>query len=148
MLTCKLYINRSDPKALHKNIELVKEVNVEMKVSTSVKTPVFELQSFDRLLDCNYLFIPEFNRYYIINSKTLGLGHKWLLDCSCDILMTYAGAIENLTALVERQEHQYSNYYSDNKLPSYSLSNIEQVTIGDVGGDGRYYLTVTNGGIN
>ena len=74
----------------------------------------------------NYMYIPEFGRYYYIQSKTLLTGNRISLTGSIDVLMTYAAGIRNLTGTITRQENIGINDVVDSLLP---LQNRKELAV-------------------
>lgn len=70
-----------------------------------------------RITDANYLYIPEFGRYYFIQDMIIGVTGLYQINASVDVLMSWRVNILNLNAFVERNEFAYDSSLEDNLLP-------------------------------
>ena len=73
-----LYKNRADNRQLNKSSKLskIKSLNAHLKDDTSIIEPILvcSLLSHAKLRDANYLYIPDFGRYYFINNICCPIG--------------------------------------------------------------------------
>lgn len=77
----------------------------------------------------NYVFIPSFNRYYYVTSITTVSQGIWRMELNCDVLMSFKDKINELSALIGRQENVYNEYLVDSEVPA---ENAPQVTTIDI----------------
>ena len=146
-----LYKSRADNRQLDKSSKLskVKTLDVHLKDDTSIIEPtlVCSLLSHAKLSVANYLYIPDFGRYYFINNIVEKTGRVFEIACHIDVLQTYKDDIKAITALILRQERVYHPYIEDGELLVRNDRYFEKKNIGIVGnGADNYYLTVNNGG--
>lgn len=71
-------------------------------------------------LSGNYIYIEELNRYYFIDSMTKIDSVHTLIQCRCDVLMSFKTEIENSTGLLVK---------STTTNPYFAQSTIESRTI-------------------
>lgn len=86
------------------------------------------------LLTANYIFIPEFNRYYYINdiiSVNQGLIQ---INASVDVLMTYKDKILACDGYIGRNEYLYDSSLTDDKI---NWTNEYTITESEVGNSGN-----------
>lgn len=87
----------------------------------SIMDPVITIATTNTaLLTANYMFIPQFARYYFITSiKELRNG---LIEfkAHCDVLMTYSAQIRALKATIARQENKFNLYLPDVAFKAYA----------------------------
>ena len=74
----------------------------------------------------NYAYIPNYQRYYYVDSVTVGRNGMYVVQLSVDVLMTYADAIRNLSATISRQENIGINDIVDSLLP---LQNRKELAV-------------------
>lgn len=147
----EIYKNLSESNVVHKKLELLASANGTLRNSTSVLDPsiVFEDNSNGFTL-ANYLYIPDFNRYYFITNITSVRNGLWQIDCHVDVLMSWKNYFMNLSAIVARQENLYNLYLNDDKF--LVNSNRQYVTKAFpnrvVQGDLCYVMTVAGGDVN
>lgn len=73
-----------------------KEVDVQLKENTSITSPVFLLQTFAPVF-YNYVYIPEWRRYYYISNTSSNEG-MWEVSLTEDYLATFKDYILNTIA--------------------------------------------------
>lgn len=70
------------------------------------------------LFDCNYCYIPKFNRYYYITDVVSVRANLWEVSMKCDVLMSYKDIIRQQTCFVLRNEFLFNDFIVDNQVPS------------------------------
>lgn len=111
-----LYNNSSEPERVSKSLSQVTSFTGHLKEDSSIITPTI-LMSGDGVVTANYMYIPQFNRYYFINDVKKGKNGLIELYAKCDVLYTYRNQIRACNALIERQESSYNPYLQDNLVP-------------------------------
>lgn len=104
-----------DKRVLHKSFS-GNDINVQLKQPCDILNPVFLLDYNAGLVSSNYLHCQELNRYYFINSIYLLPGHRMELQCSVDVLMSYSTAIDNVNAIILRQENAALSMIADTSI--------------------------------
>lgn len=104
---------------------------------------------------CNYAYISEMSRYYYITGKTIVDNDHAVLQLRTDVLKTYATAIKNTTAWIERSASAGSWYLPDGMIPmSAEMYEAPGITVfspftpgsGSIGiSDHRYVIAVAGG---
>lgn len=98
MNNLKIYVNKSDHNIINKNIELISELSCTFKNDIDILKPRLIIKNY---VSGNYCYISDFNRFYYITDIILLKGDVYQLNCTVDVLKTYANELEN------------SDYYSD-----------------------------------
>lgn len=116
MFSIKAYHNQSENIKIGKTLTAVAEYQGSLKEDCSVLKPsiILQISSFPTF---NYVYIPTFNRYYFVVGITSIKNGLWQIDCTVDVLETYATQIKANTALLDRQENLYNLYLPDPELP-------------------------------
>ena len=131
MLTLKLYHNSGENIRVDKTDYLEDELSLTglLKEETSVTSPSILIEKNDEnILNYNYVFIQEFNRYYFIDDITSENNHLWRLSCSVDVLMSFKTEILHIqNPYVARNEYQYSTNIVDNELALYP--NVDTIVL-------------------
>lgn len=70
----------------------------------------------DKFIGCNYVHIPEFNRYYFVDNITSVNQNLWQIDLTVDTLMSFKNDILKLECVVSRNEYEYDDMVVDNQL--------------------------------
>lgn len=106
----KLYNTNSDNNKLNKVLTNEIIIDIKLKNDTDIIQPTIFLYS-ETLINSNYCYIPEFNRYYYINSITTNSNKVFKLELEVDVLMSFKNDILNSYAYVIQQTN-YNNYYN------------------------------------
>lgn len=116
------YNNASDERYLNKSIT-AKYSNIDIEVITpaSVVRPSFRLSSGLLGQSVNYVYVQELERYYYIRNWTMDNGFV-ILECECDVLMSFKNAIKQQNVIVKRQERDYNLYINDEKQKFYNTN--------------------------
>ena len=116
-----LYINSSDVNHLNKNISLQATASCDFKAPIDVENPVIYINAGAGYDNVNYLYIPEFGRYYF--AKCIGgTSNTLTFECVSDPLMSFKTGILNSPAVVSRNPWHYDKYINDSRLPIESRS--------------------------
>lgn len=145
------YATDSDNKVVNKNLhELFRVENATWKNATSLLNPEFEIMYMSNrdFVSANIVYIPDFQRYYYIDSVVAGLGSTMTISLSVDVLLSHADEIRGITTLIDRQENVFNNYIVDNQLRVRADRFIDKINVGTVphANGANIVLTVTNGG--
>jgi len=102
----KFYKISDDRRKVFKTLNastLVKTATGDIKSDCSIMDPIIEM-SFDiALLQCNYMYIEDFGRYYHITNIETG-AQRLFIHAHVDVLQTYSREIVELTCVIERQQ--------------------------------------------
>lgn len=120
-MTAKLYKNLSDEKVLNKNIEEIKQVNVTLKSNTDIINPTIDVLYTPELLDVNYIYLDNFNRYYYATVDTI-LGNRITYKLKVDVLMSFSIEILKLSGTIDRNENKSNGYLQDSNYKAYSYT--------------------------
>ena len=98
----------------------------------------------------NYAYIPEFGRYYFIESWTILRG-VWTAQFKCDVLASYSLDIVQSAWYVIRSASKNNGHLIDTKYPTFAAPTIKKVSAKWTGfkydmSDGTYVLGVISAG--
>lgn len=146
-----LYNNTSEKNRLKKSlIKLSEYKDCSIITPMSIIDPVVMINDVSMNFNANYLYIPEFNRYYFIKNITSVNNGCWELSCHIDVLSTYAEQVKQLSAIFKRQESNFNLYLNDDKMKEYATETvITRYFNSDVQFDtnsNNFVLTVVNNG--
>lgn len=85
-----------------------------------------------KIFASNYVYIPEFNRYYFIDDIEVINNRLWRIYCSVDALMSFKDEILELNCLINRQEWLTDGLIVDSKFPVSSIKLIDEYIPEDV----------------
>lgn len=128
MVSISIGSTTDDRKKVTKTFTASASVSCAVSEPCDILAPSFLLTYNAAYLTCNYLYCPTFHRYYYIESMTVNKAGQIVLQCSCDVLMSYAASIKSLTATVIRNENANPGMQIDNEMvltPKSELSFIK-----------------------
>lgn len=82
-----------------------------------ILSPSIVLSYVTNLETYNYVYIPEFHRYYFITGISLLSGKRAVINCAVDVLHTYHADIKNCNGTIIRAEKPKSRNMHDGKYP-------------------------------
>ena len=137
-----LFKMKSDSNCFNKVKELITSLECSINLPYDVESPTLIIQG--DYVDCNYIYIPHFKRYYFV-TKVTGLSDDLLqFDCISDVLCS--NNITSLVALVERQEFKRNTQIIDSELISQANNNFYCRQVGNpVNANYNIYLTTCGG---
>lgn len=115
-------------KGLIEHKDIVVDDN-EIPVKTNDYFPIV-IKYRKKVLSANYLWIPQFDRYYFIDDIISVTNTLWRIDCSVDVLMSFKKYILNLDVYASRNEFNYDEFIPDEKIPSTCKVNYSKFQIG------------------
>lgn len=130
-MECYLYHTTDPENKVNKQLEQIALRNIHLKRDESQESPHIKLRTFEEIQQVNYIYIPNFKRYYFV-TEIENLNNK-IFDfyCETDVLMTYKEPILNGTATItktktptyfnggtnEDSRTETDKYYSDVTIP-------------------------------
>ena len=119
--------------------------------SCDLYNPTLIIKS-NNVISSNYLYIPNFNRYYFIVNKNLDKAGITIINCECDVLMSFKSSILSSTQMIIRSAditnvNVAESLIVDNNRPVKPMILTEniQVTGVELATDNQYILTVLGG---
>lgn len=118
------YKNNSDKRVITKTLTgATTATGVSLYDSTSVTATVLKMSGgASKIASFNYVYIPDFGRYYYITDFTVENGYI-LISCKVDVLMSYATSIKACACVAKRQENKYNLYLNDELYKGYQYTN-------------------------
>lgn len=96
------YYNASDDRVINKVLVGGDSFIGTPRDEFDVMTPVIRFESSE-ILRYNYAYIPELQRYYVVNSINAYREGIWDVSFSVDVLMSFRGDIMTLSVIVDKQ---------------------------------------------
>lgn len=157
-MTILFYKTLDDPKKLNKAMlpigsgETTLSADVNNTAETiSLLSPSFILAYNSLYFTATHIKVPDMgNRFYYIDNIVLLTGGKVQIDCSIDVLKTYADQIAAAPCCITRNENIGINWVPDDKLPYNTEITTTQPTQGQFdtpftrSPDNPWILTVIN----
>lgn len=145
---CTLYNNTSNPNVMNKSISALATVACDFKNMIDVENPEVYISAGSGYDKANYMYIPEFGRYYFCKAKA-GTGNTLTFECISDPLMSFKNAILSSPAVISRNPWHFDLYLPDSKVPveSRTVSGTFKFPNTNVfgGANNCYILTMLGG---
>lgn len=110
----------SEPNKVYKSLTTLGTYECVLKDEVNIINPVINIAGIDSLMaDVNYAYIPQFNRYYYVDSITSLNTGLLQINLTVDVLQSFADDIMNNTAIIERQQFDYDMELRDTNIPTY-----------------------------
>lgn len=130
-MTLTLMKNYSDHRVLHKSISAVITLQCTIYNDCDIMSPNLLLTYTSEIVNCNYAYIPDWNKYYYVSPALLLNGGRCILSLTEDVLMSHSSEIEDLFCTILRNEHGAYSLLPDsnvmiqgeNAINEYSFSN-------------------------
>ena len=119
-----LYQNKSDKRALTKTLEnaLTVENVLLLDGNDSILAPKLILSGVN-VANYNYVYIPDFGRYYFITSIDVVDTRRYRISCDVDVLMSFADDIKKLSVISTHAQSNFNRYLPDS-VPVSARRNI------------------------
>lgn len=145
-MTVNLLINKSEKNKVSKSVSNIMSTTGNIRNNTSITSPVFLIKGeFSTISQSNYVYVPEFKRYYYIIDMVQVAGNMTEISCHCDVLMSFKYEILNNTAVISRQEVVYNRYLNDPNFRIYQNNVVLTRRLSGSGFSTAGYVLATAG---
>lgn len=148
-MNIKLCSSTSEIVAINKDISIIDDVSATIKGALSVENPVLILQyKSDIQPNVNYVYIPEYNRYYFVTDIINLTGGRYEIHCKVDVLMSFKNDILNLSCIVDKQSSKdnANMYLDDGSFVVQSKEFVDTINFPNGFNDNGEFILVTAGG--
>lgn len=140
----ELMNNTEELNKITKAPTLVRTLHGYLRDTTDLVDPEIMIEFDGVLVDCNYMHIPIFNRYYFITKIESVRSKLWKVYAHCDVLKTYAEGILGTTAVVARSENRYNLFLNDSMYKATSDPRLQIANFPNKF-TGESYVLIMNG---
>lgn len=148
-MNIKLCSSASEIVAINKDVSIIDDVSATIKGALSVENPVLILQyKSDIQSKVNYVYIPEYNRYYFVTDIINLTGGRYELHCKVDVLMSFKDYILNLSCIVDKQSSKdnANMYLDDGSFVVQSKEFVDTINFPRGFNDNGEFILITAGG--
>lgn len=127
-MTINLYNISDDPRKVVKTLGTATALQCELVYPSDLLNPVIRISATNWSASLNYMYIPDFARYYYITEVTYENGGAVTIQGKVDPLMSYSTAILGLSVNVIRQELGGLSNIVDNQItvtPKQDISFVK-----------------------
>lgn len=146
-MTIELGTYSGEKNAVNKGFNVKNTLqNVVLKDQTSIIEPTFILR--DSVVDdigINYVYAPDFKRYYFIKNISKSPGGMVEVACHVDVLMSHREAINGLVGIVARQENAWNLYLNTDSIPDNAYRRVQTIRFPNMAFNGYSLVLCTNG---
>ena len=144
----KLYKTSSPRKKLVKDLTDGITLTGTLRGQSSIMSPSLQIQDI-AVIGYNYCYIPDFGRYYYINGINALRANLFELSLGIDVLMTYAEAIRNNAAIIDKVQPQKGAmpYINDGSYVSTNKMYQTIINFSDGFNDNGEFILITAGGM-
>lgn len=127
-MTIYLYKISDDKRKLTKNLGQAWQITGTMRSIIDVIDPVIQIEHTQTaqidITKYNYIYIPDFNRYYFINDISADTDKLWSIKCHVDVLMSFADELKTVNVIASRNSNVINYYLNDSDVPLNAYSNV------------------------
>lgn len=148
-MTIELYVNTSEPTVVDKTIVSIETLSGFLRDNSSVTNPVIRIE-YANPVSCNYVYIPEFNRYYYVDDIVSLRTNLWELHLRVDVLMSFKTDIRNSQVIVEETASESSggnNYLANDAFVAQVKHKTDIIQFSQGFTDTPYFILITAGGV-
>ena len=142
----KLYYNTSDNRTINKTLTPGLTISGNLREESSIIKPIITIKS-DNVIRENYLYIPEYQRYYYITGKESVRTGIWRIHMEVDPLMSFKRDVLALTVVVSKQSAitNGNEYIDDGSLVTDNQLFKTVYNFTDGFNDNAQYILITTG---
>ena len=129
-MTINLYNISDDPRKVVKTLGSATALQCELVYPSDLLNPTIRISAASWSASLNYMYIPDFSRYYFITEVTYENGGAVTIQGRVDPLMSYSSSILGLSVNVIRQETGGLTNIVDNQItvtPKQDVSFVKSM---------------------
>lgn len=140
------YINNSEKNKISKNLTNNTHISGTLRNETGVMNPVILIHSVNPT-KFNYVYIPEFNRYYFITDMVSIRTDIWQIKLHVDVLMSFKDSLKNVKVILNDSEVEGAdNYLTGEQWVTNVKDTTNIVNFPNGLRDNGEYILITAGG--
>lgn len=142
------YINNSEKNKISKNLTNNTHISGTLRNETGVMNPVILIHSVNPT-KFNYVYIPEFNRYYFITDMVSIRTDIWQVKLHVDVLMSFKDSLKNVKVILNDSEVEGADNYLTGEQWVTNVKDTTNIVNFPNGllDNGEYILITAGGGI-
>ena len=147
--TMNLYKNSAEDIRVDKTdyLTYVGEINGTLRQSVNITKPIVDIE-YSNVPNFNYVFIPQFNRYYYVSDITSISKNIWGISLTVDVLMSFKNTIRAQNGFIVRNQYVFDVDIDDKRRSYKQQPEIKYVEIPNSIFDVTTTGTTISGGID
>lgn len=122
-----LYNTKSARNDINKNLTKLSSFEMVIKDDINILSPLIVLTSDNFVIECNYIYISDFKRYYFVDDKTFSNDGRVFLQLNVDVLQTYKNEIMQLDVIVINNELNGNRYLNNGEYYVNQCTEFSQI---------------------
>ena len=146
-MTLNLYVNTSEKEKLNKSLSNKTDLNGYLKQGASVVNPIITIQ-ITNPSQYNYVYIPQFHRYYFITDTVNVKNNIWEIHMHVDVLSSFKTQIRANKAIIEKNQYltNANKYFNDGDTFVHDSKETNEIATFQNGFDETpHYILITAG---
>ena len=142
----QFFYNVSDPRCINKSLIEGETFEGQMRDQVNIMNPVVMFDS-DEILKYNYAYIPEFQRYYSVDTINVYRTKLYEVSLTVDVLMSFRRDILDCVAVVDKQSmpENGDEYIDDGSLVTDNIMFTEVLEFDEGFNDNVEYILIVAG---
>lgn len=147
-MTLVLYENKSDERVVNKTIDSLQTYEGYLRDESSITNPVIFIEGLFNIgnnINANYLFLPDYRRYYYITDIIQKRANLVEIHARVDVLMSFKDEIKTCSGIIRSSQNVYNLYLDDGSLKCYQNKKLLTHEFPNGFTDFKYVLTMAGG---
>lgn len=126
----QLFSMTSEKNRIGKTMSSLGTLSGNLREECSIIQPVIRVQGIIPN-NCNYFYIPEFQRFYFMNSPEIIRENLYNISGVVDVLESWKTQILSNNAIIGRQENLYNVYLQDSAFRTQQNTRLQCIEFPD-----------------
>ena len=142
----RLYTMNEEKNKLEKTLTDEFILNGNLRAECSVINPIIVVEA-ENISNYNYMYIPEFGRYYFISDIVSIRTDLWRITATVDVLMSFKDDIKNCPIIVSDALNTDETYISGSQWKTSVKTKTDILNFPSGLNDTGEYILITSGGV-
>lgn len=129
-MTVILQNTPDDPTMVPKIVDFQEEIEGTVRGEISIENPEILIKNPEH--DFNYVYIPQFNRWYFVRERISVRTDIMLVICEVDVLQSHYQEFFDCPMIASRSSNTYNSYIKDTHRQYMQYTKQQYVTIGEI----------------
>lgn len=146
-MVVQLLSTASENNTIGKKYSSVATISATLKDNSSIIHPVLIFNFSGNIYNVNYMYIPEWKRYYFIRDIVLLTGGRYQIIAECDVLESFKVDILKMSVVLDGTEKTGLNKYIPDNVFTRNCKDVTTVGTFPQGlPDTGEFILITAGG--
>ena len=146
-MTIQLCSTLDENNVINKTIDTIENVNATIKDDSSIINPTIILTYKSTMASINYVYIPDWKRYYFVRDIRVLTGGRYEIDLYIDVLQSFKTEILACGCILSDTEQTgIDNYLPSDGIVPNCKSKTDIINFSNGLLDNGEYILITAGG--